>query len=81
LPIGSPNPGKWRTERAEYQRAIMDAFNDPAVERIVVMTSSQVGKTELLNNQHPNTKKIYENFNITFAQNTNQQRFYPKMLF
>ena len=28
----------------------MDAFNDPAVERIVVMTSSQVGKTEILNN-------------------------------
>ena len=50
LPVGSPNPGKWRTERAEYQREIMDAFNDPAVERIVVMTSSQVGKTEILNN-------------------------------
>ncbi len=29
---------------------MMDAFSDPKVERIVCMTSSQIGKTELLNN-------------------------------
>ena len=28
----------------------MDAFSDPQVERIIVMTSAQVGKTEILNN-------------------------------
>jgi len=50
LPVGSPFPGKWRTNRAEYQRGIMDAFSNPEVERIVVMTSAQVGKTEILNN-------------------------------
>ena len=50
LPVGSPFPGKWRSDRAEYQRGIMDAFSNPEVERIVVMTSAQVGKTEILNN-------------------------------
>lgn len=43
-------PGQWRTDRAEYQRGIMDALNDPNVEGIVVMTSAQVGKTSILEN-------------------------------
>lgn len=43
-------PGRWRTERAPYQRGIMDAFADPAIETVVVMSSSQVGKTEVLMN-------------------------------
>jgi phage terminase large subunit GpA-like protein len=43
----SAEPGQWRTDRAPYQREIMDAMNDPAVETIVMMTSSQVGKTEI----------------------------------
>ena len=38
------------TRRAEYQRGIMDAISDPGVERVVIMTSAQVGKTEMLNN-------------------------------
>ncbi|MFA5262034.1 MAG: phage terminase large subunit family protein, partial [Candidatus Omnitrophota bacterium] len=46
----SAEPGQWMTERAEYQRGIMDAVNDPAVEDVVVISSSQVGKTESLNN-------------------------------
>jgi len=46
----SAEPGQWRTERAPYQRAMMDAINDPGCETIVIMTSSQVGKTELLLN-------------------------------
>lgn len=46
----SAEPGQWRTDRAPYQRDIMDAINDPAVETVVVMTSAQVGKTELLLN-------------------------------
>ncbi len=36
--------------RAEYQRGIMDAISDPAVETVVVMSSAQVGKTEVLLN-------------------------------
>ena len=34
------------TERAEYQRGIMDAISDPSVETVVVMSSAQTGKTE-----------------------------------
>lgn len=49
-PEASAEPGQWATGRAEYQRGIMDAFADPAVETVVVMTSAQVGKTEILNN-------------------------------
>jgi phage terminase large subunit GpA-like protein len=46
----SAEPGAWLTRRAEYQRGIMDAISEPGVERIVLMTSAQVGKTEILNN-------------------------------
>ena len=43
-------PGQWNTDRAPYQREIMDSVNDPLVEEIVIMSSAQVGKTELLLN-------------------------------
>lgn len=43
-------PGQWNTDRAPYQREIMDAVNDPMVEDIVIMSSAQVGKTELILN-------------------------------
>lgn len=46
----SAEPGQWRTDRAPYQRAIMDAVNDPETEKIVIMSSAQVGKTELILN-------------------------------
>jgi len=46
----SAEPGQWDTSRAEYQRGIMDAFSDPLTELVVVMSSAQVGKTEILNN-------------------------------
>lgn len=46
----SGEPGQWRTDRAPYQRGIMDAFSDPAVETVVAMCSAQVGKTEVVNN-------------------------------
>lgn len=46
----SAEPGRWDTSRAEYQRGIMDAISDPRTHTIVVMSSSQVGKTEILNN-------------------------------
>lgn len=46
----SAEAGQWRTERAEYQREIMDAINDPFVEDIVIMASAQVGKSEILLN-------------------------------
>jgi phage terminase large subunit GpA-like protein len=46
----SAEPGQWRTDRAPYQREIMDAVNDPELEKIVIMSSAQVGKTELILN-------------------------------
>lgn len=46
----SAEPGRWRTERASYQREIMDAISDPGIEKVVVQSSSQVGKSEILNN-------------------------------
>jgi phage terminase large subunit GpA-like protein len=49
-PESSSEPGRWNTSRAEYQRGIMNAFNDPKVEEIVWMSSAQVGKTEALLN-------------------------------
>lgn len=49
-PESSAEPGQWRTDRAEYQRGIMDAAHDPSAETIVFMKSSQVGWTEILLN-------------------------------
>ena len=49
-PEASAEPGAWRTSRAEYQREIMDAISNPLVERVIVMTAAQVGKTEILLN-------------------------------
>jgi phage terminase large subunit GpA-like protein len=49
-PEASAEPGRWDTDRAPYQRAIMDAISDPAIRRIVVMKSSQIGWTEIILN-------------------------------
>src|SRR5512139_2378447 len=49
-PESSAEPGQWITSRAEYQRGMMDAVSDPAVETVVVMSSAQVGKTGVINN-------------------------------
>lgn len=46
----SAEPGRWNTERAAYQRGIMDAVSDPEVRRVVVMKSAQVGWTEIVGN-------------------------------
>jgi phage terminase large subunit GpA-like protein len=46
----SAEPGQWRTSRAEYQRGIMDAISDPAAETVVIMSSSQIGKSESILN-------------------------------
>jgi phage terminase large subunit GpA-like protein len=49
-PESSAERGRWKTSRAEYQRGIMDAVCDPENRQVVVMSSAQVGKTEILNN-------------------------------
>ncbi len=47
LPQSAAEPGLWRTKRTPYLKAPMDAFSDPKVRRIVMVASSQVGKSEL----------------------------------
>ena len=49
-PEAAAEPGNWDTDRAPYQREIMDVFSDRAINTIVVKASAQVGKTEILNN-------------------------------
>ncbi len=49
-PENSAEAGPWRTSRTPYLKEIMDAFTDPKVRRIVVVSSSQIGKTEMLMN-------------------------------
>lgn len=44
--LTSAEPGQWRTDRTPYLRGIMDAFNDPFIEDITIMASTQIGKTE-----------------------------------
>lgn len=50
LSENNAEPGPFRTDRAPYQRGIMDAIGDPKIQRVSIMTSSQVGKTTCLNN-------------------------------
>ena len=40
----SAEPGQWRTSRAEYQRGIMDAISDGAVESVVIMSRGPGGQ-------------------------------------
>lgn len=49
-PEYAAEPGKWSNDRAPYQVEMMDAILDPEVEKVVCMTSSQVGKNAILEN-------------------------------
>lgn len=44
LPEGDANAGRWRT--LPYQRGMLDAISDPAIERVTVMKSARVGYTK-----------------------------------
>ena len=46
-PESAAEPGRWRT--LPYQKAIMDAITDPAVERVSFMKSARVGATKIMN--------------------------------
>ena len=46
----SVKPKRWRTKTAPYQREIMDAVNEAGVEEVIIMSSAQMGKTELILN-------------------------------
>lgn len=43
-------PGRWLTDRAPFQRGIMDAMGEPGIHTVVFQKCSQVGGTELLLN-------------------------------
>lgn len=73
----SAEAGKWNTNRLPYQKEIMDSMSDMNVSKTVVMSSSQVGKTEIILNVigyyiaedpstilvvHPNKKPMAEDF-------------------
>ena len=49
-PENSAEPGPWRTSRTPYLEEVMDAFSDARVKRIVFVSSSQIGKSECINN-------------------------------
>lgn len=49
-PGTTPEPGPWRTDRVPYLREPLDVATDSETEFIVMMSSSQVGKSELLLN-------------------------------
>ena len=49
-PESSAEPGRWRTDRAPYQKEIMDAVSDDKCYKVVVMSSAQVGKSEIILN-------------------------------
>lgn len=42
----SADTGRWHTDKAPYQREIMDAIGDPHIRKVVVMSAAQVGKTD-----------------------------------
>lgn len=47
LPPTSAEPGRWRTSRTPYLRAVMDALSSSSLyERVVLMKGSQTGGTE-----------------------------------
>lgn len=50
LPSDSAEPGRWRTSRTPYLREIMNAFTDEGIHRVVVKSSAQIGKSEVLLN-------------------------------
>ncbi len=50
LSNGSAEPGRWKTSRAPYQKDIMDAFTQSGIRRVVVMSSAQIGKSDIMNN-------------------------------
>lgn len=49
-PGTSPEPGQWRTNRVPYMKEPLDMATSHSVEKVVIMSASQVAKSELLMN-------------------------------
>ena len=78
-----PEPGRWRTDRAPFQREPMDAFCDPDVDTVVLKWSSQVGKTEILINAigyfiaHDPAPQMFVLPDLGLAEKFSKSRFQP----
>lgn len=49
LPSTDPKPGAhWRTDFMPYQREVLDSFNDPDCEEIVLVAGAQTGKSRCI---------------------------------
>ena len=48
LPTTSAEPGRYRLERTPYAEEILKAFTQPNIKKVVVMSSSQIGKTSIM---------------------------------
>lgn len=46
----APEPGPWHTDRAPYQREIMDSYSQKGIHDVVVMSCAQAGKTDMVMN-------------------------------
>jgi phage terminase large subunit GpA-like protein len=84
-PESCAEPGKWHTARAEYQRGVMDALSDPRVETVIVMSASQIGKTEIINNivgyfidQEPSPMLLVQP-TLEMGQSWSKDRFAPML--
>jgi phage terminase large subunit GpA-like protein len=42
----SAEPGQWHTDKAPYQRPIMDAITNNRIQKVVIMSAAQLGKTD-----------------------------------
>lgn len=45
-PEASAEPGRWKTSKAPYQKEIMNAIGDVTVQKVIVMSAAQIGKTD-----------------------------------
>lgn len=84
-PEASAESGRWSTDRAPYQRAMMDAVNDPDINEIVIKTSAQVGKTEILNNivgyfiQYDPSPMLFVQPTLSMAETHSKDRLAPML--
>ena len=82
----SPEPGPWRTDRVPFMGEPMLACSDNTIEMLVLMCSSQIGKSELLLNclgyyigQSP-TSILFVQPTIEAAEAFSKERIEPTLL-
>lgn len=79
-------PGRWRTDKAPYQRPIMDAISDKKYKKIIIMSAAQMGKTDafILNpigyNMHYSpTSMLAMQPTIQMAESFSKERLSPML--